>query len=108
MSNPSAARADFIDKVLTSSFPGEVAKRFAFTDGEVGVLYTMGQDATSGRACPVVLYVATFPPSPQQGGHHDFGIDFVEQPVGSAAEAAQLIASFQRTEAQLFRARCRT
>lgn len=107
MPEPSAARADFVDRVLTSSFPGEVAKRFAFADGEVGVLYTMGWNRASGQACPVVLCIATFPLSPQQGGRHDFGIDFREQPVGSAAEAAQLMARFRRAEAQLFRASCR-
>lgn len=107
MREPSAARAAFIDQVLTSSFAGEVAKRFAFADGEVGVLYTMGRDRASGQPCPVVLYVATFPPSSQRGGHHDFGIDFREQPVASAAEAAQLIARFQRPQAQQFRLSCR-
>lgn len=103
----SATRADFINQVLTSSFPGEMAKRFLFADGEVGALYTMGQDPASGNACPVVLYVATFPPTPQQGGRHDFGIDFLEQPVRSAEEAAYVLAQFQRAEAQLFRASCR-
>jgi hypothetical protein len=107
MSEPTAARVDFINRVLTSSFPGEEAKRFAFADGEVGVLYTMGQDRVSGRACPVVLYIATFPPVPQQGGRHDFGIDFLEQPVGSAEEAAGIMAQFRWPEAQLFRASCR-
>ena len=102
-----AARADFIDRVLTSSFPGEVAKRFTFVDGEVGVLYTMGRDRASGRACPVVLYVATFPPSPQQDGRHDFGLDFWEQPVSSSAEAARVMAQFKQAEAQLFRTSCR-
>ena len=102
-----AARADFVDRVLTSRFPGEVAKRFAFADGEVGALYTMGRDRATGRACPVVLYVATFPPSPQQGGQHDFGLDFWEQPVGSAAEAARVLARFGPAEAESFRASCR-
>ncbi|RZL08316.1 MAG: hypothetical protein EOO62_15530 [Hymenobacter sp.] len=107
MPEPRAARADFITRVLTSSFAGEVAKRFPFADGEVGVLYTMGRDRATGQACPVLLYVATFPPSPQQGGRHDFGIDFREQPVGSAEEAARVMAQFQRAEAQAFRASCR-
>ena len=107
MGELNAARSAFIDQVLTSRFPGEVAKRFAFADGEVGVLYTMWRDQASGLACPVVLYVATFPPSPQQGGRHDFGIDFWEQPVGSAAEAAQLLDQFRRPEAQVFRLSCR-
>ena len=107
MREPSAARGAFIDQVLTSSFAGEVAKRFAFADGEVGALYTMGRDRASGQACPVVLYVATFPPTPQQGGRHDFGIDFLEQPVSSAGEAAQLLAQFGRTQAELFRTSCR-
>ena len=103
----SATRADFINQVLTSSFPGETAKRFSFADGEVGALYTMGQDRVSGNICPVILYVATFAPSFQQGGRHDFGLDFLEQPVSSAEEAAHVLAHFQRADAQLFRASCR-
>lgn len=67
----------------------------------------MGQDRASDNACPVILYVATFDPSPQQDGRHDFGLDFLEQPVPNAEEAAHVLAHFQLVDAQLFRASCR-
>lgn len=107
MREPNATRAAFIDRVLTSSFPGEVTKRFAFADGEVGALYTTGRHPASGTACPVVLYVATFPPSFPHEGLHDFGIDYAEQPVTTAEEAAYLLAHFGREQAEQFRAQCR-
>jgi|GEM_PF-3093514 len=100
-------RADFINGVFTSRIPGEVAKRFAFTDGEVGALYTLGPDPVSGQSRPVLLYIATFPPSSRHGGYHDFGVDYNEQPVATAGEAHQLLAQFGAKEAALFRASCR-
>lgn len=63
MRSPSLTRAEFINGVFTSRLPGQLAKRFSFADGEVGVLYTIGRDPVSGQSCPVVLYIATFPPS---------------------------------------------
>lgn len=99
-------RAEFIDRVLTSSFPGQVAKRFSFPDGEVGALYTMGRKPTGGQVTPVILYVATFPPSQQQGVH-DFGIDYFEQPVATPEEAHYLLAQFEHEQARQFRAGCR-
>ena len=107
MSEPRTSRVAFIDQVLTSSFPSQQAKRFAFPDGEVGALYTMGRDPASGRACPVILFLATFPPSISGAGLHDFGLDFREQLVASPAEAAQLLAQFGYAQAALFRAQCR-
>lgn len=106
--NPvSPPRAQFIDQVLTSSFPGETAKRFAFVDGEVGAVYTRSRRAGHGPGQPVILLVATFPPQLTSGGVHDFGIDYYEYPVASAQEAAALLALFDRHQAEAFRANCR-
>jgi len=107
MSAPLPTRAAFLDGVLTSRFPHEVAKRFAFADGEVGALYTLGLDPASGKPCPVILFVATFPPSSPHGGLRDFGIDYLEKPVASPAEAQYLLAQFGPVEAAQFRASCR-
>jgi hypothetical protein len=101
------SRADFINSVFTSRIPGEVATRFSFVDGEVGALYTLGRDPISGESRQVVLYIATFPPSSQHGGRHDFGIDYSEQPVATSAEAQQVLAQFGPEQAALFRASCR-
>ena len=106
--NPvSPTRAQFIDQVLTSSFPGETAKRFAFDDGEVGAVYTRSRRAGRGLGQPVILLVATFPPLLASGGLHDFGIDYYEHPVASAQEATALLAQFDQHQAELFRASCR-
>lgn len=102
-----ATRAEFIDRLFTSSIVGQIAKRFLFADGEVGALYTVGRDPATGKATPVLLVVATFPPSPQQGGLHDFGIDYLEQPVATVEEAARLLAQFDHQQAELFRRSCR-
>jgi hypothetical protein len=107
MSILSPTRAAFLEHVFRSSFPGQVAIRFAFAEGEVGALYTMGQDPTSRQACPVVRFVATFPPSIPYPGHHDHGIDYYEQPVASADEAAHLLAQFDHAAAVRFRTHCR-
>ena len=107
MSQPPLTRKEFIDQVLTSRLAGETAKRFAFPNGEVGALYTLGYDALTRQPCPIVLVVATFPPFSPDGGFHDFGVDYQELPVASAEEAAQLLAQFGREEAQRFRATCR-
>ena len=107
MSAPFLTRAAFLDGILTSSFPHEKAKRFAFTDGEVGALYTLGRDPVSGESCPVILLVATFPPSSLHGHLRDFGIDYLEKPVASPAEAQRLLAQFGPAEAAQFRASCR-
>lgn len=103
----SAARGKFINHVFTSSIPGQAPKRFAFADGEVGALYTIGRDRATGQVTPVLLIVATFPPSAQHDGVHDFGIDYLEQPVATAEEAARLLAQFDREQAALFRRSCR-
>lgn len=103
----SAARTRFINEVFISQFAGQVAKRFAFADGEAGALYTLGRDPISGKSCPVMLYIATFPPSSRHGGYKDFGIDYVEQPVATLAEANRLLAAFGQAEAAQFRASCR-
>ena len=106
--NPvSPTRAQFIDQVLTSSFAGETAKRFAFVDGEVGAVYTRSRRASHGLGQPVILLVATFPPLLTSGGLHDFGIDYYEYPVASAQEATALLAQFDQHQAELFRASCR-
>lgn len=107
MTDPTLPRAAFIDRILTSRLPGEVAKRFRFADGEVAALYTLGQKARNGVAQPVVLFVATFPPARPEPGVHDFGLDYCEQPVASADEAHDLLAQFDQPQAALFRARCR-
>jgi hypothetical protein len=107
MPDSKQTRATFIDRVLTSHLPGEVAKRFRFADGEVAALYTLGRKTLAGLAQPIVLFVATFPPDLTQAGMHDFGIDYVEQPVASADEAYDLLAQFDETQASLFRANCR-
>lgn len=107
MADYNITRAAFIDRVLTSRLPGEVAKRFLFTDGEVAALYTLGRQSPAGSAQPVVLFVATFPPVLTQTGVHDFGIDYCERPVASAAEANALLAQFDQTQAAIFRAKCR-
>lgn len=96
----------FIDRVLTSSFPEQVAKRFLFADGEVAALYTLSRKLPARLAQPVVLVVATFPAARPQPGLHDFGIDYVELPVASAAEARELLTHFDRSQAELFRAKC--
>jgi hypothetical protein len=101
------SRAAFIDRVLTSSFAGQVAKRFSFADGEVAALYTLSRKARPGVAQPVVLFVATFPPLLTQNGVHDFGIDYVEQPVASAQEAQDLLGQFDHEQAMRFRTSCR-
>lgn len=107
---PAAAptRAAFIDRVLTSRLPGEVAKRFQFADGEAAAVYTLGRNAPMSPAQPVVLFVATFPPTLPQAGVHDFGLDYCEQAVASAAEAHNLLAQFDQAQAAQFRASCRT
>lgn len=107
MPTSSPTRTEFLDSVFTSSFAGQVATRFRFADGEVGALYTLGRDPASGQPCPVVLYVATFPPSQPQPGLHDFGIDYWQQPVTSGEEAHQLLAAFSPAAAARFRASCR-
>lgn len=108
MRTPSLTRAEFIDQVLTSCLPGQVAKRFRFDDGEVGAVYTLSGRLPAELAPPVILYVATFPPmvSPHVG-HHDFGIDYYERPVASAEEAAAILAQFDQQQAAQFRASCR-
>jgi hypothetical protein len=103
----SPTRAEFLDGVFTSCFAGQVATRFVFDDGEVGALYTMGTDPASGQPCPVLLYIATFPPSTPRPGVRDFGVDYWQQPVATAAEAAELLACFDRAAAAHFRASCR-
>lgn len=100
-------RAEFLDQVLTSSFPGEVAKRFAFADGEVGAVYTLSRKTTTGPARPVILVVATFPPVWTRAGVHDFGIDSYEHPVTSAQEAMALLTQFDQQQAEAFRVSCR-
>jgi len=107
MSAPLPTRAAFLDRIFTSRFPHEVAKRFTFADGEVGALYTLGYDAASGESRPVLLFVATFPPSSPHKGLRDFGIDYLEKPVASPAEARHLLAQFGPAEAAQFRASCR-
>lgn len=107
MSDATPARAAFIDRVLTSHFPGEVAKRFRFADGEVAALYTLSRKAPLDVAQPVLLVVATFPPALIQPGVHDFGLDYAEQPVASLAEARELLAQFDQAQAARFRASCR-
>lgn len=107
MPDSNLTRAAFIDRVLTSRLPGEVAKRFLFADGEVAALYTLGRKALDGLPQPVVLFVATFPPTRTSVGVHDFGIDYCEQPVVSAAEASELLAQFDQPQAAIFRAKCR-
>lgn len=101
------APATFLDKVLVSRFPQEVAKRFVFPDGEVGALYTLGHDAVSSESRPVILIVATFPPSSPQEGLRDFGIDYLQKPVASPEEARHLLDQFGPAEAAQFRASCR-
>lgn len=101
------SRADFISQVLTSSFADQQAKRFAFADGEVGAVYTLSRKLPAAVAPPVVLLVAVFPPGYSADGVHDFGIDYYEQPVSGAEQAAQLLASFDQTQAAAFRRRCR-
>ncbi|MGI4864049.1 MAG: hypothetical protein ACRYFZ_08995 [Janthinobacterium lividum] len=100
------SRAAFIDRVLTSRLPGEVAKRFPFADGEVAAVYTLGRPTAAGLAQPVVLFVATFPPALPQVGVHDFGIDYCEQPVASPSEAQDLLTQFDQVQAARFRASC--
>jgi hypothetical protein len=107
MNDVSLPRPTFIDSVLTSSFPGQVAKRFLFADGEVAALYTLSRKVAANLAKPVVLLVATFPSRLTQPGVHDFGIDYVEVPVASAEEAQSLLAQLDETQAALFRAKCR-
>lgn len=106
MPDASLSRAAFIDRVLTSRLPGEVAKRFPFTDGEVAAVYTLGRQTPAGSAQPVVLFVATFPPALPQAGVHDFGIDYWEQPVASPSEAWDLLTQFDQAQAARFRASC--
>lgn len=96
----------FIDRVLTSSFPGQVAKRFAFADGEVAALYTLSRKLPAHLAQAVILLVATFPPQLTRPGLHDFGIDYAEVAVSSLAEAHELLAQFDRSQAAQFRANC--
>ena len=107
MTDAGPTRSTFIDRVLTSSFPGQVAKRFQFADGEVAALYTLSRKVPASLAQPVMLVVATFPPTRAQPGLHDFGLDYAELPVASAAEASDLLAQFDHGQAALFRAKCR-
>lgn len=107
MTDSGLTRPSFIDRVLTSSFPGQVAKRFLFPDGEVGAVYTLSRKAPAGVTQPVILVIATFPPAQLQPGVHDFGIDYAEQPVTSIDEARDLLAHFDHAQAALFRATCR-
>lgn len=100
-----SSRADFLTRVLTSSFPNTFAKRFQFEDGEVGAVYTMGLDPQSRLPHPVILFVASFPPS-YRGTTHHFGIVFTEKPVANASEAAGLLAQFNQLEAASYRASC--
>ena len=100
-----SSRTDFLTRVLTSCFPNTPAKRFQFADGEVGAVYTMGLDPHSKLPHPVVLYVASFPPS-YQGTTRHFGLVFSEQLVASAREAASLIEQFTQLEAARYRASC--
>ncbi|MVN78906.1 hypothetical protein GO988_21465 [Hymenobacter sp. HMF4947] len=81
------------------------AKRFRFTDGEVGAVYTMGLHPQSKLPHPVVLFVSSFPPS-YQGTTHHFGLVFSEKLVSSASEAATLLAQFTYQEAARYRASC--
>lgn len=107
MTDADLPRLTFLDRVLTSSIPGQVAKRFLFADGEVAALYTLSRKAPTSLAQPVILVVATFPPTLAQPGLHDFGLDYAEAPVASAAEASDLLAQFDQAQAALFRAKCR-
>lgn len=107
MTDAILTRPAFIDRVLTSSFPGQVAKRFLFADGEVAALYTLSRKVPADLAQPVILVVATFPPALPQPGLHDFGLDYAEVPVASAAEANDILAQFDQAQAALFRAKCR-
>ncbi|MGI4832317.1 MAG: hypothetical protein ACRYFK_02545 [Janthinobacterium lividum] len=107
MREPTFTRADFINRVLTSRFPNEIAKRFPFADGEVAALYTLGRNALTGVTQPVILYVATFPPALAQAGARDYGIDYYEHAVASAAEATELLTYFDWQQAAAFRASCR-
>lgn len=111
MSSPARTRTEFLTLVLTSAFAEEQAKRFAFADGEVGAVYTLSRKAGVGSAQPVILFVATFPPSLfAEGAHgysHNYGLDYCELPVASAEEAAQLLAQFDEGQAAQFRANCR-
>lgn len=107
MPAPSPTRAEFLDQILTSSFAGQKAKRFQFADGEVGAVYTQSHYLAAGAPQPVILLVATFPPVLTDVGFHDFGIDYLERPVASAAEAQELLAHFSRQQAEQFRASCR-
>lgn len=100
-------RAEFLNHILTSSFAGQQAKRFQFADGEVGAVYTQRDAVTAGAPQAVILLVATFPPVFTEAGFHDFGIDYVERPVASAAEAQEWLAHFTRQQAEQFRASCR-
>ena len=100
-----SARSAFLTRVLTSAFPHAPAKRFAFADGEVGAVYTLGRDPRSQRPVPVVLFVASFPPVTHGATHH-YGLVFSEQPVADAAEAAALLAQFTRPAAARYRASC--
>jgi len=68
LSDATLARAAFIDRVLTSHFPGEVAKRLRFADGEVAALYTLSRKAPLDVAQPVLLVVATFLPRTDPAG----------------------------------------
>jgi hypothetical protein len=104
MPDSNQTRATFIDRVLTSHLPGEVAKRFRFADAEVAALYTLGRKTLAGLAQPIVLFVATFPPDLTQAGMHDFGIDYVEQPVAPTEEAHDLLAQFDEMQAQHYSA----
>lgn len=108
MPDANLTRAAFLDRILTSSLPGEVAKRFLFADGEVAAVYTLSRKVPAALAQLVILLVATFPPALTSVGVHDFGIDYSEQPVASVEEAHILLAQFDEAQAALFRANCRT
>ena len=107
MPDSDLTRASFIERVLRSSFAGQVAKRFRFADGEVAALYTLSRKTIPSLAPAVVLIIATFPPVLTQTGVHDFGIDYCELPVASADEAAALLTQFDHEQAARFRAKCR-
>lgn len=96
-------RAKFLDQILASHLPSQVAKRYTFPDGEAAAVYTLSERT----ARPVLLYVASFAPTIEPGVH-DFGIDYYEHPVASAEEAAQRLAEFTQEQAAQFRTSCRT
>lgn len=107
MSDANLSRAEFLDQVLTSRFAGETAKRILFDDGEVGAVYTLSRKPPLSPPRPIILVIVTFPPALMQHGVHNFGLDYYERPVASAAEAHELLAQFDRRQAAQLRASCR-